>query len=93
MSLDGRGILAVCLGDYRGPLRADAFIRYAEGRFAREVEEFAYRAYITESIRLYGEGKVIGAKWIDVVRKEKKEKIDPEQTLKHVISKAGLVVT
>nr|DAH78808.1 MAG TPA: hypothetical protein [Caudoviricetes sp.] len=90
MSLDGRNALAVYLGDYRGPRNARVFRAYCEGRFARESEEYLYRVYVTESIKMQGEGKCPSRSWADMARPRKEVAIDPRETICRITKGAGL---
>ena len=60
----------------------------ARGREADETE--LYRAYVTETLRLRGEGKYIPTRWLDWVHPP--EEIDAEEVKAGVIERAGLEV-
>lgn len=79
----------MCVGEYRGPRSLKAFRRYAEARRKREVEEFAYRSYVCDSLKLAQEGKVLTKKWADIVRPQRVAKIDGNKVLASLIERGA----
>lgn len=67
-----------------------AFFGYAKARQRREVEEKVFRVYVTESLRLTGQGKCLTVPWLDVV--EPKPAPDAGKIIEDVVARAGLVM-
>lgn len=42
-------------------------MRYVRAKVAEDDERMAYRAYVTESLRLQGENKYIQRSWLDII--------------------------
>lgn len=80
------------LGSYQGPKRADIFIKCAVAEQATIIEELRFRQYVTDSIRLQAEQKYIPQRWIDMVSPHSEKEIDPNEIVKKLVEKAGLVV-
>lgn len=78
------------MGDYRGPQRVGAFLRYAGAKCKRRLEEVAYRTYVTESLRLKGEGMYISASLRELM--EPKPQQTAEQIVAETIKRGGLEV-
>lgn len=56
------------------------------------MEEFSFRVYVTESLRLRAEGKVPGSKWSDVVRPDRTEPVDAEAVIGKLVDGGGLIL-
>lgn len=56
------------------------------------MEEFCFRVYVTESLRLRAEGKVLGSRWSDVVRPERTEPVDAEEVIGKLVDEGGLIL-
>ena len=65
-------------------------MRYAKAVARREFEEKVFRVYVTEGMRLHGQGKCISVPWLDVV--EPKPAPDAGRIVDDVVSRAGLVM-
>ena len=68
-----------------------AFVRYAVAVSRRETEERVFRVYVTESLRLQGQGKCISTPWLDII--EPKPAPDAGKIIDDVVTRAGLVMT
>lgn len=55
-------------------------------------ETRAYREYVTESLRLQGEGKILASRWIDAVSKKAEDSRSADEIAIDVITKAGLTM-
>ena len=53
-------------------------------------EERSFRTYITESVRLFGDGKVIGVPWEDMLKKAPVDSRTADEIAADVIKNAGL---
>ena len=53
-------------------------------------EERSFRVYITESVRLYGEGKVISVPWEDMLKEAPVDSRTADEIAADVIKNAGL---
>lgn len=75
------------LGQYRGPLQAKAFIRYAWNVQREDFEKLSYRAFVTDCV-----GAFVGAssRWADSLTKQ--EDYDAQSVIERVIADAGLEV-
>ena len=49
--------------------------------------------YVTDSIRLLGEGKYMKERWYDIIAPSAHEEIDADEVVLNVIAKAGLEVS
>lgn len=56
--------------------------------YRRDSDTMLYREFVTESLRLMGQGKSLTAKWWDTVRP--KLQIDPEEVVSDLVSRAGV---
>ena len=79
------------LGEYRGPSRAGAFIRYAARIHEEARERRTFHWYVAESLRLQGEGKYVATPWGDLLDRRPDE--DAEDIVARVVEDAGLEVT
>lgn len=70
------------------------FVRYAKARAERDDREHAYRVYLTETVRLMGQGRAVSVSYEDVLRQMKSgaERIDGDKIAAEVIERAGLNV-
>lgn len=66
------------------------FSKYVKAVSLREQKTEIYRIYIAESLRLQGEGKVIGVKYFDLIHPKKYK--DPVAIIDDVVKKAGLIL-
>lgn len=84
----------LALGTYRGPMRPLPFVRYAGEILKAKNETELYRAYVTESLRLKGEGMYITNRYIDWIHPELESAADydADQVVDSVIERAGLKV-
>lgn len=75
------------LGEYRGPLQARAFVRYAANVQRGDFEELSFRAFVTDCV-----GAFVGAsnRWADAVIRQ--EEYDAQSVVDDVISRSGLEV-
>ena len=53
-------------------------------------EERSFRTYITESVRLFGDGKVISVSWEDMLKKAPVDSRTADEIAADVIKNAGL---
>jgi len=63
---------------------------YANARFEQAQEEFLFKAYVTESLRLQGEGKVLAVKFADLVRPKEDEIEDGDEIVVRTMNDLGL---
>lgn len=56
------------------------------------MEEFCFRVYVTESLRLRAEGKVLGSRWSDVVRPDRAEPVDAKAVIGKLVDEGGLIL-
>lgn len=69
------------------------FVRYCISRLRREAEERSFKVYVTESIRLQGEGKHISSKWLDIVQPKKSADIgNVDEFIKSFLDRAEIEV-
>ena len=57
-----------------------------------EFEQSMYMAYMTESIRLMGENKVLKSSWLEMIEPRHRETRSAEDIVSDVIERGGLVV-
>lgn len=81
----------VCLGEYVGVPRLDMFARYCLARYKREMEDLAFRVYVTDALQLLPQSKYPASRYYEVIHPS--EEIDAELVIADVVSKAGLVIT
>lgn len=74
------------MGSYTGPRSAVAFLRYARAVADREFKEHAFRLYVTESLRLQGEGKYITSSLDSLINRRVYE-FDADSVIEQVASK------
>ena len=71
-------------------------MRYVMSRVAEQQDDLAYRIYISDMLRLQGEGKYLTARYIDIIRPKEIKKKEPEKTADEIaidiISKLHLKV-
>lgn len=72
-------------------MKASVFINVAWANHSAFVDELAFRVYVTDSMKLYGENKHLSYRWYDQIMKETKE-IDAKEIVDRVVKKGGLVV-
>lgn len=62
---------------------------YAEARFEREVDEYLFRKYVADQVRLKAEGKYIPTEWHSIVygERSKREDFDPEEIIDGLIER------
>lgn len=63
-------------------------MRYVNFKLRQYQKEFAYRVFVTESLRLQGEGKYLIVKYAELF--EEKKEIDGNKIALDVIKNAGL---
>lgn len=66
-------------------------MRYVSALDAREQETEAFRIYVTDSLRLSGEGKYIAERYIDLLRPPRET--NAKEIIDDVITRGGLEVT
>lgn len=72
------------LGEYHGPSRFHAFVRYAIAKRRQRSVELAYRVYVTESLRYAPQGMAISKPFLDSITP--REDFDPDQVIERVLS-------
>ncbi len=80
----------VCLAEYRGRANVHSFCRYVVARFKREQEQYLFRFYVAEQMRLQAQGKYIGVKWHELVHPP--EAADVLAVIDDLTERAGLVM-
>lgn len=73
-------------------MRADCILAYIEDSYRRDAEEFSFRAYVTECIRLQAEGKVLSASWSDAARPSRTDRVDVDKVVDDLVKGGGLVL-
>lgn len=58
----------------------------------RDLETELYRLYVTESLRLRGEGKYLPSRWADWVHPKNIPDDDPESVIADLVAAGGLQV-
>ena len=84
---EDRRIVWRCLGIYAGPKKFTALINFIAAERHAYFEEYVYRWYVSESLRLQGEGKYLTSPMLDLLKP--KEDFDVDEVIEHVISRAG----
>lgn len=81
-------------GDYNGPKDADCFLRYFLAKLARQNSDTAYRAYITDALRMttentakYAGGVYQKSRWFDLANPPKEETRTAEEIIEHMKKK------
>lgn len=60
-------------------------------RIEQYEEDFLFRAYLTEALNAYGQGKCLQARWVDMVAKdEKTDSRSVDEFAANFIQQAGL---
>lgn len=77
----------MALGDYRGPARADAWVRYAVSLLKTRMEERSFRMRVAESVRLYPQGMYLADPWRPIA--EKKRDFDADAIMERVLAQHG----
>lgn len=62
-------------------MRADAFVRVCAAEYLEWAEGRAFRAYVTDALRLVPQGKYTEGRWVDMVRPRTRPHVDPEGVL------------
>lgn len=65
---------------------------HASAVFASDVEELAFREYVTDCLYLMGRNKVPGMRWLEMVRPKKEDDRSAEEIAGEVADKMGLVI-
>ena len=69
-------------------------MRYLKAKIAQDEEDYLYRVYITDSLRLHGENKYLTRSWSEIIKPQKKEKArSAEEIIAAVIENGGLTIT
>lgn len=74
----------LALGEYRGPMRADAFALYAVQAWERKAIEHSFRAYVTTAVKALGEGMHPAKTWTELL--EGPADFDARAVIDHVDS-------
>lgn len=84
----------MCYGEYRGKRELSLFLRYVEARARKEYRDEAYRIYISESLRLAPQNKMLKMSYSDLVRgkKEKTEKRTGKEVAEAAAQKMGVKI-
>lgn len=77
-----------CYGDYSGQRNIKRFGRYVMAKLEEWNYDYAYRLYVTESLRLQGEQKYIGTSFEEILHPPKE--IDGAQIVADIMKRAGL---
>lgn len=80
----------VCLGEYVGRANVHSFLRYVLARYKREQEQYLFRFYMAEQVRLQAQGKYLGVKWHELVHPP--EAVDVLAVMDELTEKGGLVM-
>lgn len=56
----------------------------------QQEDEFSFRVYVTDSLRLSGESKYLSARWLDMVRRKPEDTRTGDEIAADVIKRAGL---
>ena len=66
-------------------------MRYIRAKCAEDDERYSYRAYVTESLRLRGEGKCIVKSWMDIIDPPPVDTRSGDEIAINVLQHAGLI--
>ena len=72
-------------------MRFVPFVKYAETVMRRDILELSYRSYVTDSLRLSGEGKYLPNRWLDSFSGKNAE-IDVQATIDRLVDAGGFEV-
>ena len=72
------------LGEYHGPSRFHAFLRYCIERTKQRNVTESFRVYVTDSLQNAPQGKYLMQRWSDLTKPH--EDIDVDATIDHVLS-------
>ncbi len=67
-------------------------MRYAEARLEQELLDYAYRVYITDSLKARGEGMRLTERFADLVKQHPVDNRTGEQIAEDIIKRAGIEV-
>ena len=81
-----------CYGEYRGRRELAPFLRYVRARCEADEEEYAFRSYLTETLRLQQQGKRFGRSWTEIVDRRPRPERSGDEIALEVIRGAGLCV-
>lgn len=65
-------------------------MRYILAKIAEDDERTAYRAYVTESLRLQGENKYIQRSWLDIIDPKPVDNRSGDEIAVQVLRNTGL---
>lgn len=77
-----------CYGDYSGRRNIKRFGRYVQAKLDKWNYDYAYRLYITESLKLQGEQKYICASFDEILHPPKE--INGAEIVADIMKRAGL---
>lgn len=87
--------LWLCVGEYRGPRTAKAFVRYAIAKAWAKSEETVFRTYVTDTLQTiskntarYVSGDYIRARYYDIIHPTPEETRTADEIIAHI--KEGL---
>ena len=65
-------------------------MRYVRAKVAEDDERMAYRAYVTESLRLQGKNKYIQRSWLDIIDPKPADNRSGDEIAVQVLRNTGL---
>jgi len=65
-------------------------MRYYRAKVAEDEEQFAYRLYVTETLRLQGEGQYIAKSWLDLISPKPTDTRNAVEIAEDFVQKHGL---
>ena len=65
-------------------------MRYVRAKIDEDGERLSFRAYVTDSLRLKGEGKYIPERWIEIIEPQRRDDRSAEQIAADIMAGAGL---
>lgn len=80
----------MCYGDYKGIKELNIFLRYVCARVKEKYREETYRIFISESLRLLPQGKILKNSYLDMFDKKQVETRSGKEVAEEVAQKIGI---
>lgn len=91
IAADDDSVIHICLGEYVGVPRVRPFCRYLRARYNAIKREHKFQVYVTEQVRLSGEGKYLPYTFESLLEPAQEQESGDEIALR-VIQKIGMEV-
>ena len=91
IAADSDDVVHLCLGEYVGVPRVRPFCRYLRARYNAIKREHKFQVYVTEQVRLSGEGKYLPYTFESLLEPAQEQESGDEIALR-VIQKIGMEV-